>query len=483
MVAKNRAVTITTNKAIRELTIDIPEEGGVLVFKGTNGAGKTTAICALQGLLGMKVDVSPSDGAEVAEITGLGRRLRMKGRQSSTGRAIVPTLGTRLDLGKLVDPGVADPAARTKMRTRALVALSPNRLKPEDLLDESLSEFIDFDTASEIEDPVELEGFLKRSVDREALDLEKKSAVAAKLAEAKRAEAGDIDQLSGDHDLAALSSAHRSAVQKVGDTEKQISDRAEAIQVNAEAEAKIKSLQDSYQGEQPDVLAAQVAALDADVAELQKQLTAKMGELTKVKRAEAACAEVQEKIQLVRERMRDVSKPVLNEKHLAQFKAKEQAAYQQLLDVELISQRKAALEMAKSQNATAVQQAAQAEELRAAAKSISDKIQKFLPEGPIVIQDGQLCVKHHRRDKLVAYDELSEGERWGIALDYAIKIVGEGGVIPVEQEAWQSLAPSLKLEIVDIALSNRVTVVTAEVSDGDLRVERLTSDELHEVAV
>jgi hypothetical protein len=66
------------------------------------------------------------------------------------------------------------------------------------------------------------------------------------------------------------------------------------------------------------------------------------------------------------------------------------------------------------------------------------------------------------------YAELSEGERWKMALDIAVQAVGQGGLIVVPQAAWEGLDPVNRSLIATHAKSSGVVVVTAEADDGDL---------------
>ena len=51
-----------------------------------------------------------------------------------------------------------------------------------------------------------------------------------------------------------------------------------------------------------------------------------------------------------------------------------------------------------------------------------------------------------------------------------MRAVGEGGVLPVPQEAWEGLDPEGKRLVYDLALSGNVTVVTGHEAGGELRV-------------
>lgn len=69
------------------------------------------------------------------------------------------------------------------------------------------------------------------------------------------------------------------------------------------------------------------------------------------------------------------------------------------------------------------------------------------------------------------FNDLSAGERWKIALDVAIDAVGERGLIPLAQEAWEGLDPVNRRLIADHVRGRKVTVITAQCDAGELRAE------------
>jgi len=212
-------VTINDVGAIDSIEIDMPDgEGGVKVLCGTSGAGKTTVLRALSGLLGSKDDLamlSPKDGADRGEISGLGRSVKVGKKTQSAGSASVPHLGDRLDIATLVEPRLQEPVARTKVRVRCLVSIGGKKLKPEDLLGEKYSDFgeiLDLDELRGMDDPIAMADKLKRQLDQLALAEERNGERKAGAAGAKRQEAGDMDTLNSVGDYADLVDKHRAAM-------------------------------------------------------------------------------------------------------------------------------------------------------------------------------------------------------------------------------------------------------------------------------
>jgi len=455
--------------AIDSLSFDLPEDrGGVMLFLGKNGFGKTTAIYALQGLLGAKVAINPRDGAKVGTVQGLGRRLSLGKRQSSTGGTTVNHLGDRLDVGKLVDPGLVDPKARDKHRVRALVSLAATDAKIEDFLDRSLSQYVDLDAASELDDPIKLADFVKRSIERAALDCEKRADVKAELAKAKRVEAGDVDDLAEQIDHPALVSAHRQATIAVEEHRRSVEIYSQTVTRNKATEAAIDKAFAEYTGGTVDELTTQHAQLAEKITDLRQRLAM-------LEKSEAATKAKLNAAIAHNKRIADLKaliKPAGDEPvdRAAELAALSDSAYQALLDADQNKRRREAFDASVELQRESAAISDDAVKLREAAKGIQSKVQALLPAGPVEVIDGELKVKHARRGKHVLFDELSMGERWSVAMHYAIGVVGEGGVIPVSQEAWQSLDSDNRQIVLDLCRAHKVWVISAQVEDCELTV-------------
>jgi hypothetical protein len=76
--------------------------------------------------------------------------------------------------------------------------------------------------------------------------------------------------------------------------------------------------------------------------------------------------------------------------------------------------------------------------------------------------NARLVIDHPIRGKGVEFHQLSMGEKWRVALALGIERVGEGGLLVVEQEAWEGLDSFVRQDIHQFAVENRVYVLTAE---------------------
>src|SRR5690606_25097574 len=87
----------------------------------------------------------------------------------------------------------------------------------------------------------------------------------------------------------------------------------------------------------------------------------------------------------------------------------------------------------------------------------------------IKVSHGRLCVDSDRG--LEPFAELSHGERWRVSLDLAAQGLPRGAVLPVCQEAYESLDPSNRAHIYRLARERGLVLLTAEASAGQLRAE------------
>ena len=92
-------------------------------------------------------------------------------------------------------------------------------------------------------------------------------------------------------------------------------------------------------------------------------------------------------------------------------------------------------------------------------------------EAGLFVESGRLCVTTSRGSTPVG--ELSNGERWKLALDLGVRQVGKGGVLAIPQEAWEGLDPENRSIIDSHARAIGVVVLTAEAAAGDLRAEEM----------
>ena len=96
------------------------------------------------------------------------------------------------------------------------------------------------------------------------------------------------------------------------------------------------------------------------------------------------------------------------------------------------------------------------------------------------IEGGRLVVDHPKRGKTL-YHELSHGERATIAVLEAVKRIRDLGLeeialIPIQQQIWEGIDPANREAIWKLCREQKVNILTAECSSGDLRAEEFSPE-------
>lgn len=468
-------VKIQSVQAVKYIEFDMPEGGGgVRLFRGPNGAGKTTAINCINALLGRKINLAPTEGAPKGLIEGLGVSKTIQSRTTTKGESEVATLEGRFDFSDLVDPPIKDAAARNKSRIRALVGLTAQQCSPADFapLFDSPEEFeaIAGDESDGLTDPLEIADAIKKASEREARQVEAKvdddtSRWQLAVEQSKGANAEVEPEPIAE--LAAKYAAAKDALDKACQLHR---DHAKATEHNAKVDAQRLAHDAKKPAATPEVTGERLKKIRAEIKRLADQMaTAKLTEI-KLEAEFKTALEWDERLSELE------SSKVDPPASLPEIAPLEAAVTEALRALESAEERKSRYESAvrAKQLAESIQaNRERAAALRAVAASTSSVVTKMLPKScPLqVSEDGVLGVEHPGRGHWVAIDELSEGERWEVGLAVAIEAVGPGGVIPVRQEAWQSLDSESRRAIAKQCKAAKVYLVSAEVGEGDLRVE------------
>lgn len=120
-------VDIEHTGPIGHVSIPIPADGGIVVLRGANGAGKSTALAAVDALArpASKLAATVQDGELVGRVAGFGREIRLTAaRRTSSGTLEIAGLDDGLDLEQLVDPGIDDPKAADRRRITTAMRLA-----------------------------------------------------------------------------------------------------------------------------------------------------------------------------------------------------------------------------------------------------------------------------------------------------------------------------------------------------------------------
>jgi len=480
---------------IVDLPVEIPDDrnGGVILFKGENGSGKTNGINAVRALLGGKVRLMPREIAVeggVAHADGvvtLGERtLTVGGQQRAKGKLEdVATIEGRFDLFDLVAPAYEEQETRDAARLKALFDITGTKgnielfyvLVDKDEMDTLL-------TTKEQSTPelVPLAKKVKSAFERKARDAETVAETAEANARTAMAAAEGVDLTQpDDSDLLtkALTDAttHASSLKSQRSTYLAAKAQAEQAQAKlAEHEKTAVSVADcqkkhevalnAFRESSKKVVALREALKDAEAAADRAGGEVRMTEQT-LRAAESAEAAVTG--------WRD---------HIAEFEKLPQpddtaivAADTACLEAReameqggVIRRAKEKVSEAEGHKAKAKAAADEAVKYRELAKAVFDVLSKHIPAGPLYLDSGQLVVDTEDR-KAEPFDRLSDGERGKIAIQYAIDAVVDGGYVCLPQQCWDGLSPANKQWVAEYCELHGVWTFTGEAAAGPLRTE------------
>lgn len=486
-----KTIEIKDTGPIRQLSIPIPENGGVVVLKARNGAGKSKSLEAADALVnGSGSELKPRDGSFRGEVTGFGAKLHVMKKTVRSGELEVVTLEGRLNVADLVDPGLIDPVRADATRIKALVQLSGAKSDPE--LFRGI--FPDPETFQSIvlkeaeganlatDDVVRLASQVKKLAEAAARAEDKIAVIDEAAAKAAKAATEGVD-LNAQTDAKVLQANLEQAVRQASNLETQKRQADEAAARSVEAQEQLAKLSP------PDLNALIESHKDAQVriaacSELLQQRRRELDEAQQnvrsaeghLRDAETAAAHVVTKLDAAkRERatiaacekvIRDAADqqpPSFAELEAAQdcvAKAREaietgalvRSARQKMVDAERFV-------------ASATKHRQTEFELRNAASKTDDVLSSLVarPGSPLRVENGRLVMETSRGTTY--FSELSEGERWKVALDIAIDAVGPSGLLVIPQAAWEALDPINRQLIADHVRDRGVTILTAESSE------------------
>lgn len=502
-------VDIDHTGPIGHVSIPIPTDGGIVVLRGPNGAGKSTALAAVDALArpASKLAASVQDGELVGRVAGFGREIRLTAaRRTSSGALEIAGLDDGLDLEQLVDPGIDDPKAADRRRITTAMRLARASV-PVEAWETKLPTLTALNRSEMpiTADPIRTAEALRELANRLALNIE--GSVPAARLEIERLEklAGgvrpqdfptlpDLEELHEIERQAAIElgvakEARKQLVamqarrdQQIAEVRAQLGDDHQ-IRV-AELEAKIQDAKTSLQDhtreidarqQEIDRVAAQLVALrEAQAVANSQRDMLKVGVKSMAKDLEELTATAD-----LLQRMIDkvASTPTNNDAvelaeealHTASHKAAEAKIARDAIE--------AARKVADIRKSLDTNERAAAElrlEARRAHEVLADALAKAAPAG-LTVEDARLVIT--RGERKVYFAELSEGERWSLAIELALRALDGVQLITIKQEAWQGLDGDARATIAALAKERRIVIVTAEADTGEvgeLRAEVIT---------
>lgn len=476
-------ITIDNVGPISHASIPFIPGGGLVVLRGKQGAGKSITLDALQSAATGKGKVPVKDGERRAMVEAFGVTMTIGKSTRRSGEPEVVSLEGRLSAADLVDPKISSPDAADAKRIKALVSLANVKPTPE-LFYELVGgrdELEKVATAATLakDDLVVMAESLKRDLEAKARQEESQAEHAEGRARGAREAAAGVD-VAGESDSNALQAELESAIREESDLKAKAEASQKATMAAKLASDQLADAEASYQGRPlEECQGAEILARER-VADANAALRAAEEALT---RAQQEQREANNDLSAV---IRERNQAEQHEKTVAQWREQIAAsippapAKEQLTDslhrvacarlaVEsgaVIRRAKLQLSEAESHATEAGKHRKRADKLRDAAKGTDEVLSGVVAKTgtPLRVEAGRLVLSTPRGNKTL-FAELSDGERWKLALDIAIDAVGDRGFLTIPQWAWGELQPANKHAIAAHLRERGVMAYTAEAAD------------------
>ena len=478
--------------------LPMPEKGGLILLKSSNGQGKSIALDAIESALTRNGTVDARDDQAKGQVEFAGATISVGISTRRTGTAEVYSLSGKYCVSDLVSPGIADPVAADAKRIKVLLALTGAQANPTlwHPLVKDIGEFDKLIKPDTIEttDLLQQAARVKRDLDQAARDNEGLAENATGRAESARKTADGV-HLIGESNSAVLAALVEEKVRALAALEAEANAAMAKGRSVLQAQTKLKSALADYKG--PTAAEADELRLKADsIWERAKEATAKA-------KAVLAKAEADERTALAdwKHATSQWELASQHEKLTAQWQTQIEADTTELIPKERINEAQAAVDQARQDlergvtiraakaaileaekfSKLAIEHADRAERLRAAAKGTDEILSGLIAKSGVPLK----VATFDRRQRLifdtkkrslgkVPYGDLSHGERTKIAIDIyidAIKKSGGKGVLILSQENTEALDSANLRSVYDQAIAAGVVVYGAKADEGELRAE------------
>lgn len=483
---------------IKSLTIRLPESG-IVVLRGPNGSGKSTAIrAANRALGGSSKDLTARDGTKAGELAIGDVTLRItRSRTTTIGDVEFDEIESKLDISSLVDPGIHDRDRADAARIKALVGLSGVVVTESDfypaVVDKSTYDSLCVEWS---DDPLVVVGRIKRACEAAARRH-------ATKAESLRLRAIGVREVTPDVDVddlpptdeQTLRAAYDLAAANLLRIEEQCKASDLAANHRVDSQAKIDEARASLS----------VVNIDSLFAASRDAVTSASNEEKAIELMLAEIDEMRRKAQVIKDDIA-IRKTVVvglrtkSDSLLASAKAAEQqrltiedwerslaiaapirptadamaaandaaaAAYRAM---QVGAETRDAVEhivAARGLMSASISEAKDAEVCRRRAAAVEQTLTDMIPMGPLRVEDGRLVTTTDRGDREL-FSDLSDGERWRIAIDLACDRLQAGGMLTIPQHGWEGIDPATRSQIDAHATERGVVILTAEATDGEL---------------
>ena len=480
-MSENHTIAATNLGPITDIEFAL-QSPGVTVLVAPNGSGKTILLDAVQAAARGEGKLPLRDRTRKGKVEAFGAVITIGGTCRHTGSFEVTNLEGKFDLAQLVDPRLKSPVAADRARIKALVSLtgvaaSPERFKGHEA-------FEDFDSvvtgdALATDDLIEMAAKVKACYDDEALKMERRAE--REFGQAMALIPGSDIDLTEECDAEILQTAYNEARDEVPRLEEQARNAGKAREQLAKAERVISDIGEEELVQERSDLLEWLENVDGEVEEKNREIQAllaeverKRGELKQIQSkavdSRARIATVDRLLGLV-----DEAKTVLSDRTLIAVPEE-----QDITDAKEEMERAAAAIEQGVKIRNAKENAKKVALHRAAAKTAQDKAGKYRDAGKATDEVLSGCIKcpqvrvesdgksarlvtdHTIRGASIPYHDLSDGEKWTIAIDIGADQVGEGGLLVISQIGWEGIDGANRLAIHEHAVKRGVYILTAE---------------------
>ena len=464
---------------------------GVTVLTAPNGSGKSILLNAMQSAAAGRGKLPLRDGAKKGRVEAFGATITIGASCRHTGGFAVENIEGRFDLAMLVDPGLQTPRAADAARIKALVTLMG--LDADPAMFRNHQAFTDFDEVVQLpstpQDLVALAAQIKRCYDAAALkaernaDAEHASATAlmqqvtvdinseddagvlqSQYNAARDANARLLQTAQMANTYASKLAAANSMLQGVNISEQETALRALQAQLEETKEA-TTVLQNAIQ-----LLGQKRLALDEEQKQLQAQLNQTAFTRSSLQTQIEAAQRQKEAIEKAERAISEARVDAPTAAELDAAHKAEQAASNAVQHGALVRAAKESTKRAVAHRRSAEMHQRKALLHRDAAKATDEVLSSAIPGGKLRVEsDGDTArLMTDTIRGATPFGDLSEGERWKLAIAIGAEQVGAGGLLVISQVGWEGIDGKNRRDLHADAVRLGVYILTAEAaSDPD----------------
>lgn len=475
----SRTISAENLGPIHELGFSL-DEPGVTVLVAPNGSGKTILLDAVQAAARGKGKLPLRDRTKRGKVEAFGAVITIGGTCRHTGEFEVTNLEGRFDLAGLVDPRIESPALADKARIKALVSLTGVESSID--LFKKHEAFKNFDKvvragSTQTDDLVEMARKIKGDYDEAARSAEDESERETGHADGLKPPEGL--NLKADSDSVKLQLAYdrerdnlTRLITTADEASRQEKQRAKALEAISELKAadpdgqkssliearafKSSLLKDHQEElvrlrERAQVVEAKIHSLDYEIKSSDSMMTSIDAQIESLRIAESVVAETA------------IKSPSPEE-----LESQQNSVFSAQADVEkgaLIRQAMKDQDKALQHRKAAGQARERALAYRDAGKATDEVLSSCIKCPQLRVEsDGKSArlVADTNRGKSIPYHDLSDGEKWTIAIDIGADQVGAGGLLVISQIGWEGIDGKNRQIIHSRAVEREVYILTAE---------------------